>query len=133
MAAAAAEQGLAVELTHRESFRQSLEWQKPVVVTLRNLVPRTGVDLLIQAAAIIKAKGNDVSWVVMGDGALNEPMHKMAVELGVANIVEFTGFLAEFEVQKRLCAADVFMLPTRGLEGFGFGAIIISFFFDVLF
>jgi len=39
--------------------------------------------------------------------------------LGVSDMIEFAGFLAEEGVQKRLLASDVFMVPTRGLEGFG--------------
>jgi len=46
-------------------------------------------------------------------------MQKLADDLGVADMVEFTGFLSEEGVQKRLLASDVFMVPTRGLEGFG--------------
>ena len=42
-----------------------------------------------------------------------------AEDLGVADRVEFTGYLSEEDVKKRLFAADIFMLPTRDLEGFG--------------
>ncbi len=117
--AGAAEQQRPVDENEREQLRRDLHWDKPVVVTLRNLVPRTGVDLMIQAAAIIKTKCRDVHWVIMGDGVLREFMQQMAAALEVDEVLEFTGFLSEEDVQKRLSAADVFMLPTRGLEGFG--------------
>ncbi len=111
-------QGLA--LSAREAVRQDLHWDKPVVSTLRNLVPRTGVDLMIQVAAIVKHQGkDDVRFMVMGDGALRDSLQKLAEALDVLDMVEFTGFLAEEDVQKRLLASDVFMVPTRGLEGFG--------------
>ena len=103
----------------RNLYRGDLSWKTPVITTLRNLVPRTGVDLMIQAAAIVKSKRDDVRWVIMGDGVFLESMQKMAIELAVDDRVEFTGFIPEEEVQKRLVAADVFMVPTRGLEGFG--------------
>lgn len=116
---AAAEVGDAFEAEKRAQYRQSLGWTTPVITTLRNLVPRTGVDLLIQVAAIVKAKRADVRFVVMGDGVLRASMQKMAEDLDVADVVEFTGFLAEQTVQECLIASDIFMVPTRGLEGFG--------------
>ncbi|MDX8388704.1 MAG: glycosyltransferase family 4 protein, partial [Ghiorsea sp.] len=103
----------------RLQFRKELDWETPVITTLRNLVPRTGVDLMIQAAAILKAKKVDARWVIMGDGILKESMVNMAKELAVDDIISFTGFLPEEDVQKSLVASDVFMVPTRGLEGFG--------------
>jgi glycosyltransferase involved in cell wall biosynthesis len=108
-----------LSLAQRDEVRAELEWDKPTVTTLRNLVPRTGVDLMIQAAAIVKSLGRDMQFVIMGDGALRASMEKMAQDLGVEDCVRFTGYLPEEDVQKRLLAADIFMLPTRGLEGFG--------------
>ncbi|MDQ6989020.1 MAG: glycosyltransferase family 4 protein [Mariprofundaceae bacterium] len=117
--AGAAEPLTGLSLNQREQYRQALAWHTPTIVTLRNLVPRTGVDLLIQVAAIIHNQGLEMRFVIMGDGALKTSMQLMAKALGVADCVEFTGFLPEEEVKKRLLAADIFMVPTRGLEGFG--------------
>jgi len=103
----------------RERLRDRFGWQDPVIVTLRNLVPRTGVDLLVQAAAILRHKHAGLRWCVIGTGPLLAPLKGLAMELGVAELIEFTGFLPEDEVQRRLQAADMFMLPTRALEGFG--------------
>ncbi|MDQ6972055.1 MAG: glycosyltransferase family 4 protein [Mariprofundaceae bacterium] len=103
----------------RASVRKELGWQGPVVVTLRNLVPRTGVDLLVQAAAIVRRVRPDVRWSVMGSGALTEPLKWIAAQLKVDDIIEFTGYLSEEDVVRRMQAADAFMLPTRSLEGFG--------------
>jgi len=103
----------------RDGLRNELGWQGPVVVTLRNLVPRTGVDMLIQAAAIVRNDMPDVRWCVMGSGALLEPLQWLARQLKVQDIIEFSGFLPEEDVVRRLQAADAFMLPTRSLEGFG--------------
>ncbi len=103
----------------RSSLRQQLGWQAPTIITLRNLVPRTGVDLMIQAAAIVQHTRDDVRWVIMGDGLLRQSLQHMATSLNVGDKIEFTGFLSEKEVHHRLLAADVFMVPTRALEGFG--------------
>ena len=106
----------------REKMRQSI-WNEeaalPTIVTLRNLVPRTGVDLLVQTAAIVHVDRPDVRWNVVGNGALLEPLKRLRDTLNMHDIIDFTGFLPEKEVQKRLWSADLFMLPTRSLEGFG--------------
>ena len=103
----------------RASLRADLGWRGPVAVTLRNLVPRTGVDLLVQAAGILRYDQPELRWVVMGTGALLQPLQQLAGELGVADRIEFTGYLTDKEVRRRLVAADLFVLPTRALEGFG--------------
>jgi len=103
----------------REAARRALGWEGPVVVSLRNLVPRQGLDMLVQAAAMLRHDMPGLRWCVMGDGPLREGLAWLARQLGVGDIVEFAGFLPEEEVKRRLDAADAFMLPTRALEGFG--------------
>ncbi len=108
-----------MQADERAKVRKSLGWHGPVIVTLRNLVPRTGVDMLVQAASMLSHEMPDVRWCVMGAGGLLAPLKCLAGELGVDDRVEFTGFLPEEEVMQRMQAADAFMLPTRSLEGFG--------------
>ncbi|MDQ6951496.1 MAG: glycosyltransferase family 4 protein [Mariprofundales bacterium] len=107
------------KIATRQQWRQQLGWDGPVVVTLRNLVPRTGVDLLVQTAAILQHTHPDLRWCVMGDGELAEPLRHLCGMLGVEESIEWCGFLEDNEVGKRLQAADLFVLPTRSLEGFG--------------
>lgn len=103
----------------RQEIRSTLGWEGPVVMTLRNLVPRTGVDLLVAAACLLKDESPELRWCVIGQGALMGQLKAQADDMGVADRVEFTGYLPEDEVKNRLFAADIFMLPTRDLEGFG--------------
>jgi len=117
---------LPLKWEERKALRSQLwgEWladhpHAPIIVTLRNLVPRTGVDLLIQAAAIVHVDRPDARWMVMGNGDLLEPLKGLRKELAMDEVVEFAGFVAEKEVNQRLWTADLFMLPTRALEGFG--------------
>ena len=103
----------------RAEARRELGWEGPVVVSLRNLVPRQGLDMLVQAAAILRHDMPELRWCVMGEGPLREGLEWLARQLKVDDIVEFPGFLPEEEVKRRMDAADAFMLPTRALEGFG--------------
>ena len=103
----------------RDELRGSLGWHGSVVMTLRNLVVRTGVDLLVEAAALLKEDMPELKWCVVGRGELLEALQALAERLGASDRIEFAGFLSEDEVKKRMYAADLFMLPTRDLEGFG--------------
>jgi len=106
----------------RSLMRQQIwgdEADCPHIVTLRNLVPRTGVDLLIQAAAIVHVDRPDVRWDVLGDGEWMAALQGLNKELGMQDVLHFQGFLDEKLVKRYLYAADAFMLPTRSLEGFG--------------
>lgn len=103
----------------RQELKEQFGWGSPVVVTLRNLVPRTGVDLLVEAAGLLKGELPQLRWCVIGQGAMLAQLQAQAAVLGVAERIEFTGYLSEEEVRRRLFAADLFMLPTRDLEGFG--------------
>ncbi len=103
----------------RARWREELGWQGPVVVTLRNLVPRTGVDLLVQCAAILRHSHPTLRWCVIGDGELAAPLCHLCGMLQVTPLIEWCGYLDEAEVARRMAAADLFMLPTRALEGFG--------------
>ncbi len=90
-----------------------------VVIALRRLVPRTGVDLLLRAFASVAAEHADVRLVVAGDGPERVALERLAAALGLAARVLFAGALTEGEVPRRLAAADLCVMPSRALEGFG--------------
>ncbi len=106
-------------LAHRDDFRARLGWQGPVALTIRNLVPRTGVDLLVQAAAWLKHAHPELSWAVVGDGPFREALEALARGTGVEDRVRFYGHVPEADAVRMRVAADLFVLPTRALEGFG--------------
>ncbi len=89
----------------------------PVIATVRRLVPRMGVDLLLRGAAAIP--GAQV--VVGGDGPLRGELEALAASLGVR--ARFLGYVPDEALPSLFRAADVVVLPTRALEGFGLVAI----------
>jgi glycosyltransferase involved in cell wall biosynthesis len=89
----------------------------PVVLTVRRLVERMGIDLLLRAAA--QVGGLEV--VVGGDGPLRADLEALARSLGVR--ARFLGFVPDEDLPALYRAADLFVLPTRELEGFGLVAI----------
>lgn len=91
----------------------------PVLLTLRNLEPRMGLEALMRAMPAVLARHPGSVLVVGGTGPLLRELQSLAAALGVAGSVRFPGFIPEDELPATYAAADLFVLPTQALEGFG--------------
>jgi glycosyltransferase involved in cell wall biosynthesis len=89
----------------------------PVALTVRRLVERMGIDLLIRAAAEVPG----LQVVVGGDGPLRAELEALAASLKVP--AKFLGYVRDQDLPALYRSADLFVLPTRALEGFGLVAI----------
>lgn len=89
----------------------------PVVLSVRRQVERMGIDLLLRAVARVPG----VELVLGGEGPHRPKFEALAKELGVR--ARFLGFVPDEDLPALYRAADLFVLPTRALEGFGFVAI----------
>jgi glycosyltransferase involved in cell wall biosynthesis len=102
--------------------RLGLEPDGPLLLTVRRLEPRMGIDRLLRALPFLDR--DDVTLVVVGTGSLREELPRLAAELGVADRVLFVGSIADDD---RLAdwyrAADLFVLPTTAYEGFGMATV----------
>jgi len=74
------------------------------------LLPWKGLSLAI--AALARPTAAEWSLVVLGDGPDAARNQRLAESLGVAQRVEFRGFVARTEVLERLAEADALLLPT---------------------
>ena len=92
---------------------------RPVLLTVRNLEPRMGLDALLRAVAILREEVPDLLLLVGGTGGLRAELASQAAALGLGGCVRFLGFVPEAELAAYYQAADFFVLPTRELEGFG--------------
>ena len=88
-----------------------------VVLTLAALVPRKGVDLLLEACARL---GRQVTLLVAGDGPERASLERSAHELGLGSGARFLG--ARSDKAELLAACDVFALASRA-EGLGVAAL----------
>ena len=85
----------------------------PVVSYVGKLVPRKGVDTLIEALGILHRRpGGAPLLVAAGIGELREPLEARAAELGVADRVRFVGKVPHDDVGWWMAAGDVFVLPS---------------------
>src|SRR5436190_6923129 len=89
----------------------------PVALTVRRLVERMGIDLLIRAAAEVPG----LRVIVGGDGPLRGELEALAASLRVP--ATFLGYVKDEDLPSLYRAVDLFVLPTRALEGFGLVAI----------
>jgi glycosyltransferase involved in cell wall biosynthesis len=96
-------------------------WQAavPTFFSLRRLVPRMGLDTLVEAAAILARDGRTFRVVIGGDGPGRASLEALASARGVADRVVFVGQIPEIRLANSYAAADCFVLPTRALECFG--------------
>lgn len=98
------------------------------VVSVSRLVPRKGMDTLVQAAAILAAEGRDLQVAIAGDGRERRRLRRLAVRAGAP--VRFLGRLSDDDVAALIGCADVFAMLCRtrwrGLEQEGFGIVFLE-------
>jgi len=89
----------------------------PVILTVRNLVRRMGLDHLINAAIILKKKGVKFELRIGGTGPLEKKLRSAAEPL--EDSCKFLGYIPEEKISSVYRDADLFVLPTIAIEGFG--------------
>jgi len=105
----------------REAIRQRLgvDPDQILLFTVRNLVPRMGLGNLLEAVAHVLKHRPNVICIIGGKGPLEAALRERAQELHLQDRVRFAGFIPEADLPAYYGAADLFVLPTTALEGFG--------------
>lgn len=73
--------------------------------------PQDGVDEALHSLAALRREREDWHAVFMGDGAVLEEMQALSVELGLADRVEFAGWVEHETIARVLSSADVCLAP----------------------
>ncbi len=81
------------------------------LIVPRRLFEKNGVEYLIRAMPIMRAKA-DVEAFIVGDGPLRIRLEGLAAHLGVAKNVRFLGALPNKEMPALLSSADVVVIPS---------------------
>jgi glycosyltransferase involved in cell wall biosynthesis len=100
----------------REARRQLGLPRGRVLVCVRRLVPRMGVDTLLEAWAATTPVADDLL-VIVGDGPERDRLAALAERLGAP--VRFAGRVDDEALPLYYRAADVSVVPSSTLEGFG--------------
>jgi glycosyltransferase involved in cell wall biosynthesis len=84
-----------------------------LVAYLGVMAPQDGVDHLLHAAFHLRrtAGRDDIAYTLIGAGDSFEDLKKLACELGLADVVEFTGRIPDADVERILATADVCVCP----------------------
>jgi glycosyltransferase involved in cell wall biosynthesis len=90
-----------------------------ILFTVRNLVPRMGLENLIYAMKVVIKSMKNIYLIIGGEGELKTKLQDLISESNLTNFVKLQGFIPEEELPLYHQAADFFILPTRCLEGFG--------------
>lgn len=105
----------------RQAAREQLGWpqDRQILFTPRRLVHRMGVDQLLLALSQMKHQVPDVWLAIAGKGALRETLERQAIDLGLQNWVKFLGYVPDQHLPIAYQAADLTVVPSQSLEGFG--------------
>lgn len=107
--------------TSKRLPRAALGWpnDRTILLTVRRLVPRMGLDNLIRAIAELRREHPDVLLYMAGKGPMLESLQHLTRELDLTEHVRFLGFVPEEHLVSLYQAADLNVVPTLALEGFG--------------
>ena len=96
-----------------------LPFDKTIFLTIRNLVPRMGIDNLIEAFNQGRILQQNSLCLIGGDGPLKEQIKTTIKHDRLDHCMRLLGYVPEALLPKYYQAADFFILPTGTLEGFG--------------
>ena len=99
--------------------RLGLPLDRTLLLSVRRLAPRMGLDNLLRALPAIVARRPNALLLIGGKGPERAPLERLAAELGMEAHVRLLGFIPDDALAAHYQAADLFVLPTLALEGFG--------------
>lgn len=92
---------------------------RTILLTVRNLVPRMGLDPFVRAMAMVRDVRPGVLALIGGEGPLRGELERLIQQQGVKDHVRLVGFIPEDDLPKYYQSADLVVMPTAELEGFG--------------
>jgi glycosyltransferase involved in cell wall biosynthesis len=96
-----------------------------VLLTVRRLESRMGLDNLITAIAEIVHKNPKLKFklVIVGKGSLNDKLRSQSTLSGLDDYIHFAGFISDDLLPEYYNLADLFIMPTTFIEGFGIATV----------
>lgn len=117
----AADPGLFRAAADRRELRRTLGLPEDgtILFTVRNLVPRMGLETLLDALSELGQVGQHCLLVIGGEGPLRARLEAGIRQRQLEQIVRLVGFIPEEQLAAYYQAADLVLMPTAQLEGFG--------------
>lgn len=92
---------------------------RPLIVSVRRLVRRTGLEALIHAVDTLRHAEPDVLLLIAGRGPLAASLDRLIQERELRRHVRLLGFVPDADLPLLYRAADVSIVPSIAWEGFG--------------
>jgi glycosyltransferase involved in cell wall biosynthesis len=108
---------------HAARERLRLPQDRPLIVSVRRLIRRVGLESLIDAMREVRRTAPDALLLIAGRGPQAAELQGRIAALGLADHVRLLGFVAEEELPWLYRAADFSVMPSVALEGFGLPTI----------
>jgi glycosyltransferase involved in cell wall biosynthesis len=105
----------------RAEARERLGWptDRPVVLAVRRLQRRMGLEALVEALPAVRARVPEVLLLIAGSGPLADELKARIAALGLQDHARLLGYLPDADLPLAYRAADLSVVPTVALEGFG--------------
>lgn len=106
---------------NRAAIRKKLQLEEgtTAVLTLRRLVNRMGLLQLLEAWKEVARTVPDAVLFIGGKGPLQGELESRIAEYGLQSRVRMLGYIPDGELADYYQAADLFVVPSQALEGFG--------------
>jgi glycosyltransferase involved in cell wall biosynthesis len=109
-----------VPLTQTEArTKLQMPQDRPIVLAVRRLVGRMGLEDLIDAMKLLKARGSDALLAIAGKGHLEAELRARIDTADLQSHARLLGFVPDELLATWYRAATVSVVPTVELEGFG--------------
>lgn len=95
----------------------------PVVLCVRRLERRMGIDVLLRAWREIAPEAGGVRLVIVGTGTEERSLRAQARDLGLEDAVQFAGRVSDEQLTAFYARSLFTVVPTIALEGFGLIAL----------
>ena len=91
----------------------------PKIVSVGRLITKKGFQYLVESCALLRDSGLDFHCEIIGNGPLEDDLRNQIQQLRLDDCVELAGALPWQEVNSRLNASSVFVLPCVSDDGGG--------------
>lgn len=105
----------------RSQAREQLGWptNRPIALVVRRLVRRMGLEDLIAAVKLARWEVPELLVLIAGAGPLAAELEARVQAEGLTQHVQLIGFLPDAQLPLAYRAADISIVPSVALEGFG--------------
>ena len=95
-------------------FQPRQAFQTPLrIVSVARLTEKKGLDVAVKASAILKQRGGQFQYTIIGNGDQDEMMRDFIAREGMEDCVSMPGFKPQEEIRRALSEADIFLLPSK--------------------